>query len=219
MPDLKVGDLVAPSGKTFCGECDNCLTRLKVKCTNKLAKGITGGYAELVVVPARAMMKIPEGISPKEACIVRCAIGTPLRGFMLAGQEPKSQDNILVLGAGGGLGIHALQLVALTGGFVLAATTSEHKVPVLKKYGAAEVIYSSTGKFHDQVMELTDGHGADYIMDTVGGTTFNGGGFRSLAYYGAVRLGRADQRRVCTVSCAMALLARGRIDRCHRGPV
>ena len=182
--DLQVGDLVAPSGRMFCGECDNCLTGLKIKCTNRLSRGMTGGYAELVVVPARGMMKVPDGISAEEACIVRCAIGTPLRGIMLAGQEPNSRDNILVLGAGGGLGIHALQLLAMTGGFVMAVTTSEHKIPVLQQYGASEVIYASTGKFHERVMELTDGQGADFILDTVGGTTFNDGGFRALASYG-----------------------------------
>ena len=181
--ELQVGDLVAPSGRTFCGQCDNCLTGMKVRCTNRLARGMTGGYAELAVVPARAMMKVPDGISAEEASIVRCAIGTPLRGIMLAGQEPKSHDNILVLGAGGGLGVHAVQLAALSGGFVMAATTSEHKVSILKEYGATEVILAKD-KVHEPVMERTGGHGADYILDTVGGTTFNNGGFRALAYYG-----------------------------------
>ncbi|MBI2166442.1 MAG: alcohol dehydrogenase catalytic domain-containing protein [Chloroflexi bacterium] len=181
---FQVGDRVAPSGGTNCGVCDYCRTGLKVKCKNRLRRGLIGGYAELALVPAQAMMKIPEGISPVEASFVRCAIGTPLRGIMLAGQEPKFHDNILVCGAGGGLGIHALQIVALSGGFVMAATTSEHKVPLLKQYGASEVIFTPTGKFHEQVMELTDGDGADFVVDTVGGTTFNNGGFRALAYYG-----------------------------------
>lgn len=180
---FKVGDRVAPSGGSTCGVCDNCRTGLEVKCTNK-ASMASEGYAEYVVVPERAMMLIPEGISFAEACIVRCAIGTPLRGIMLDGHEPKFHHNILVCGAGGGLGIHALQIAALSGGLVMATTTSEHKIPVLKQYGASEVIYASDGKFHEQVMELTKGHGADYVVDTVGGTTFNAGGFRALAYYG-----------------------------------
>jgi len=180
---FKVGDKVAPSGGTYCGVCDNCRLGLEIKCTNK-TRMASEGYSEIVVVPAGSMMHIPEGISFEEACIVRCAIGTPMRGIYLEGKEPKFHDNILVCGAGGGLGIHSLQISALTGGFVMATTTSEHKVPILKQYGATEVIYTSTGKFHPQVMDITNGHGADYIIDTVGGSTFNNGGFRALAYYG-----------------------------------
>ena len=180
---LKVGDRVAPSGGSNCGTCDNCRTGLQIRCTNAV-RGASEGYAELCVVPERAMMKIPESISFAEASIVRCAIGTPLRGMYLEGKEPKPHHNILVLGAGGGLGIHTLQLAALTGGRVIASTTSEHKIPILKQYGATDVIYSKDGKFHKQVMELTGDHGADYIIDTVGGSTFNAGGFRAMAYYG-----------------------------------
>ena len=179
---FKVGDRVTPSGNTNCGACDYCRTGLIVKCINKTI--VTGGYAELATLPAQAMMKIPDSLSFAEASIVRCAIGTCLRGIMLAGEEPKFHHNILVCGAGGGLGIHALQLAALSGGFVMATTTSEHKIPILKHYGASAVIHAPEGKFHEQVMELTKGNGADYVIDTVGGTTFNNGGFRSLAYYG-----------------------------------
>ena len=180
--ELAVGDRIAPSGESNCGVCELCRTGLSVKCTNRAMAH--NGYAEMAVVPARSMMRIPDGISAAEACIVRCAIGTCLRGFMLAGEEPKFHHNILICGAGGGLGIHALQIAALTGGFVMATTTSDHKIDMLKRYGASEVIYSPEGKFNEQVMKLTKGHGADYIIDTVGGTTFNNGGFRSLAYYG-----------------------------------
>ena len=180
--NLAVGDRIAPSGESNCGIREFCRTGLSVKC--KTTASPHNGYAEMAVVPARAMMKIPDGISAAEACIVRCAIGTSLRGFMLDGKEPKFHHNILVCGAGGGLGIHALQIAALTGGFVMATTTSKHKIDVLKQYGASEVIYTPDGKFNEPVMELTNGNGADYVIDTVGGTTFNNGGFRSLAYYG-----------------------------------
>jgi NADPH2:quinone reductase len=77
-----------------------------------------------------------------------------------------------------------LQLANLTGGRVIASTTTESKIPLLKEFGAHDVIYHPEGRFAEQVMELTDGHGADYLIDTVGGTTFNAGGFRAMAYYG-----------------------------------
>ena len=179
----RVGDRVAPSGGGHCGVCDNCQTGLAVRCTDSVPM-VSEGYAELCLAPERSVMRIPDGVGFAEASIVRCAIGTPLRGIYLEGKEPKSHDNILILGAGGGLGIHALQLAALTGGRVIASTTTESKVPILRQYGADDVVCTPDGRFHEQVMELTDGHGADYVIDTVGGSTFNAGGFRALAYYG-----------------------------------
>jgi NADPH:quinone reductase-like Zn-dependent oxidoreductase len=180
---FNVGDRVCPSGGTNCGVCDMCRIGRQVLCPNKVGLP-REGYAELSLAHERALMKIPDNVSFAEASIVRCAIGTVLRGMYLEGKEPKFHDNILVLGAGGGLGVHALQLANLTGGRVIASTTTESKIPLLKSFGAHDVIYHPEGRFADQVMEMTDGHGADYIIDTVGGTTFNSGGFRAMAYYG-----------------------------------
>lgn len=179
--DFSVGDRVANNTRATCRMCEYCRKGRSNSCPN--GRQVEGGYAELAIIPAVAAMKVPDNVSSTEACIVSCAIGTVLRGFNVKG-NPHFSDNILITGAGGGLGIHALQIAALTGGFVMATTTSEHKIPMLKEYGATEVIHAPEGRFDKQVMELTNGWGADLVMDTVGGTTFNGGGFRCLANYG-----------------------------------
>lgn len=176
-----VGDRVTNNIKSTCRVCRYCRMGRSNNC--KSARMVEGGYAEMVIVPENATMKIPGNVGSIEACIVSCAIGTPLRGLTVAAKI-SFQDTILVTGAGGGLGIHALQIAALSGGFVLASTTSEKKVQLLKEYGASEVIFNPTGAFHEQVLALTNGWGATVIIDTVGGTTFNKGGFRALAPFG-----------------------------------
>lgn len=179
--EIKVGDRVTNNIKATCRTCELCRSGLSNNCQR--GRTVEGGYAELAIVPEGAALKIPDNVSAAEACIASCAIGTPYRGITRAG-KPRFTDKILVTGAGGGLGIHALQIVARTGAFVMATTTSESKVALLKEYGATEVVLAPEGRFDRQVMELTGGHGADLVIDTVGGTTFNGGGFRSLANYG-----------------------------------
>jgi D-arabinose 1-dehydrogenase-like Zn-dependent alcohol dehydrogenase len=179
--ETAVGDRITCNVRSTCRYCDLCRMGRSNSC--RQARGVEGGYAELAIVPEGAALKIPDTVSSAEACIVSCAIGTPYRGITRAGQ-PRFTDRILVCGAGGGLGIHALQLLAQSGGFVMAVTTSPHKAPLLERYGAHAVICVNEGRFDRQVMELTDGHGADLILDTVGGTSFNGGGFRSLAQFG-----------------------------------
>ena len=177
----KVGDRVTNNIKAACRVCRFCRMGRGNNC--KDGKSVDGGYAELALMPEATTMVVPDNVSSVEACIVSCAIGTPLRGYTVAG-KPRFQDNILVTGAGGGLGVHALQIAGLSGGFVMATTTTETKVPLLKEYGATEVIYAPEGRFNDHVMALTDGWGADLVIDTVGGSTFNNGGFRSLAFFG-----------------------------------
>lgn len=183
-PDVtafNVGDRVTNNVKSTCRVCDYCRAGLSNSCKN--GRSVEGGYAELAIVPEGACMRIPDNVSSAEACFVSCAIGTSWRGIMRAG-KPQFTDNILVLGAGGGLGVHALQIVARAGGFVMAVTTTESKVAPLKQYGADEVVYAPSGKFGEQVLDITNGHGADLVIDSVGGTTFNNGGFRALADYG-----------------------------------
>jgi len=177
---FKTGDRVTNNVKAACRKCWYCLHGRSNLCKN--GRGAEGGYAELAIIPAGACMVLPDNVSSENACFVSCAVGTPWRGVLKG--EPRFTDTILVFGAGGGLGIHALQIVAPAGRRILAATTSPTKVPLFKEYGATDVVCAPDGKFAEEVMRITDGHGADLIIDTVGGTTFNNGGFRSLAEYG-----------------------------------
>jgi acryloyl-coenzyme A reductase len=83
-------------------------------------------------------------------------------------------ESTLITGAGGGLGLHAVQLARQTGAFVIAQTTSPDKVELVRSMGAHEVVLHARGEdFSSQVKKLTDGKGVDVLIDNVGTPLFD----------------------------------------------
>jgi NADPH:quinone reductase-like Zn-dependent oxidoreductase len=77
-------------------------------------------------------------------------------------------QTVLVLGAGSGVGVAAIQIGALAGARVIAASTSEEKLDSAKKLGAQETIHSPPDDLHRKAMALTGGKGVDVIIDHIG---------------------------------------------------
>jgi acryloyl-coenzyme A reductase len=134
--------------------------------------GLNGGYAEFVCVEDDNVAIVPEGVSLDEAAITACAIGTELNAIReVANVQPG--DKVLITGAGGGLGIHGIQIARIAGGFVVAVTTSEAKAKLIKDAGAHEVILVKRGEdFSDAVKKVTGGEGVDVAIDNVGSVLF-----------------------------------------------
>jgi NADPH:quinone reductase-like Zn-dependent oxidoreductase len=82
-------------------------------------------------------------------------------------------DFVMVTGAGGGLGMHGVQLAKRAGGRVIAQTTAAAKVEALRELGADAVVLAARGgDFSGDVKALTDGEGVDCVLDTVGTPVF-----------------------------------------------
>src|SRR5258708_31232921 len=98
-----------------------------------------GGYGECMAAPARKRGRIPEGVSDLEAAIATDAIATP---FHACKEEAKigPGDQVLVVGAGGGGGIHAVQMARLCGGWVLGPGLTDDKLERRRSAAAAEII-------------------------------------------------------------------------------
>jgi NADPH:quinone reductase-like Zn-dependent oxidoreductase len=101
--------------------------------------GLNGGYAELVCVDADAAVEVPSGIAPEQACVAACTIGTELNAIREVGRV-RIGERVLVTGAGGGLGLHGVQLSRMAGAFTIAVTTSPSKVATIRAPGADEII-------------------------------------------------------------------------------
>ena len=150
--------------------------------------GLNGGYAELVCVDADAALKVPAGISAEEAAIVACTIGTELNAVRDVGRV-RLGERVLVTGAGGGLGLHGVQLSRLAGAFTIAVTTTAAKAARIREAGADEVIVVERGEdFSGEVRRLTGGRGVDAVIDNVGSPVFE-----------AVRRSTADGGRIVLV--------------------
>ncbi len=174
--EFKPGDRVTTAQRRhICGHCKYCRTGRETSCDEREFlgdMGLNGGYAEFVCVEDDNVAIVPEGVSLDEAAITACAIGTELNAIReVANVQPG--DKVLITGAGGGLGIHGIQIARIAGGFVVAVTTSEAKAKLIKDAGAHEVILAKRGEdFSDAVKKVTGGEGVDVAIDNVGSVLF-----------------------------------------------
>jgi len=143
-----------------------------------------GGVAERIAVPAGRLYRMPESMSFAQACGISTTYGTSYYALRdRAALRPG--ENLLVLGAAGGVGISAVQLGKAMGARVIAAASTAEKLEAARASGADETIDYSDGQLKEKVKALTGGKGADVIYDPVGGDLFDQC-MRCINWYGRV---------------------------------
>lgn len=174
--NFKIGDRVATVQRYHvCGQCAFCRTGHEQLCDERKFlgdSGMRGGYAEFVAVEEDNVAHVPDSVPLAPAAMAASAIGSPYNGIRDVVQL-RMGETVLVTGAGGGLGVHAVQLAKLGGAQVIAQTTSPSKVDLLRRLGADHVVVHKRGEdFSAQVRDLTNGKGVDVIVDNVGTLLF-----------------------------------------------
>ena len=182
--ELNIGDRVVASLTAFCGECDRCLSGLDYRCRNGRGIGhaVNGGFAEFVRLPARCLSRIPDGFDMAQAALLACPVGVCVRAIRSVANV-SSGETAVVTGAGGGLGVHAVQVAGALGAQVFAATSSPAKLDLLERFAPGGVILGGELDFSELVLAFTDDAGVDVVIDTVGSAVF-GSAIRSLGQYG-----------------------------------
>lgn len=132
----------------------------------------TGAFAEFAVVPARALSRIPEGVSFPAAAALGAAYGTAYTALVEIGGL-KAGQWVLIHGASGGVGLAAVELAKRLGAHVIATTGSPDKVARLKAASEADAVILAEGRFRQKVIELTHGALCDLVYDPVGGDVFD----------------------------------------------
>lgn len=137
-----------------------------------------GAAAEYVSVPASVLIKMPDAVSFEDAAAMPVAYGTALRMIETRG-DVQPREKMLVLGAGGGVGVASIQFAKARGAIVIAAASGTHKLDQLLDIGADEVLDTSKP---DWRKELVGRHGKpafygepggmDVIINYVGGPTW-----------------------------------------------
>jgi 2-desacetyl-2-hydroxyethyl bacteriochlorophyllide A dehydrogenase len=181
--NVKIGDRVACHFYLTCGSCAFCRGGRETLCDRfggYLGMASDGGYAEYLVVPARNLCPIPEGVSYLDAAIAADAIATPLHACREEARIGPG-DRVLVVGAGGGVGIHALQVAKLCGGWVLGVDVTDEKLEMVRSVGADEVIDPRGEELSKQVLSRTGGRGVDAAIDFVASAETLEACVRSLA--------------------------------------
>ncbi len=128
----------------------------------------TGALAERTVAYAGAILPLPGHVSFEVGASIPVAYGTAYHALVdRAGLE--ADDTLLVLGAGGGVGIAAVQVGKALGAKVVAAVSSDDKAKVVREAGADEIIRHDETPLRDGIAAATSGQGIDVVYDPVGG--------------------------------------------------
>ena len=132
----------------------------------------TGGFAQYVAVRDASAFKIPQTMSFDAAAAMPLTYGTTIHALVdRAALTPG--ETLLVTGAGGGVGIAAVQLGVALGATVIAAAGSVAKLHAAREAGAAHTIDYTTESLVDRVREITNKQGVDVVYDAVGGDIFD----------------------------------------------
>lgn len=167
---LEAGDLIAAYFYLSCGRCDACLRGADSLCANLdgfVSVDIDGGFAEYAVLPSRNAIDIPDTLDPIEATAIPDAIATPYHVMnQRAGVEPRGK--ILILGAGGGVGIHLVQMARLFGASVTAVDRTQSKLDRCRELGAEHVVNTGTDSLESALETI--GWTYDAVVDFTGVT-------------------------------------------------
>jgi len=147
-----------------------------------LGVGVTGGFAEEALIDAANVVPLPAGTDPVAAAALTMAHGTSLHALKDRARIAAG-ETLVVLGAGGGVGLAAVDIGKLLGATVIAAASTDAKLDVCRRRGADAVINYEREDLKERIRVLTDGRGADVVYDPVGGH-YAAAALRSVAWNG-----------------------------------
>jgi NADPH:quinone reductase-like Zn-dependent oxidoreductase len=169
-PSQKV--LLAPG--VTCGKCAACLAGRDNYCPQftNLGYMIDGGCAEFVRCPEVNCFPYPENLSFQEAAAVPLVFQTAWH-MLLTRAQLQPGEEVLILGAGSGVGSAAIQIAKFFGCRVIATAGNEAKLAKAKELGVDEVINHKSQEVKDEVRRLTGKRGVDVVFEHVGSATWD----------------------------------------------
>lgn len=170
---VKVGQRVLLAPGISCGQCAACSAGLDNRCRKYTLFGymVDGGCAELVKAPEANAIPIPGDLSFEEAAAVPLVFLTVWHMLIARAQLMPGED-VLVIGAGSGVGSAAIQVAKVLGARVIATAGSEAKLAKARELGADAVVNHATQNFVDEVKRFTEKRGVDVVVEHVGAATW-----------------------------------------------
>ncbi len=135
---------------------------------------ILGSYAEYTAVPADRLVKVPEGVSDREAAAAMLQ-GMTAHYLSHDSHPLKKGETCLIHAAAGGVGLLLVQMARNIGARIIATVSTEEKAQLARAAGADEIIFYTQTDFETETKRLTAGKGLDVVYDSVGKTTFEKG--------------------------------------------
>jgi len=171
---VKVGERVVISPGRSCGQCARCLEGRDNLCPSYQiigGYGLDGGYAEAIAVPEVNVLPLPKGMDFVHAAAFPLTFLTAWNMLVTLGNVRPGQT-VLVMGAGSGVGVAALQIAKLFGATVIAAASTSEKLAKAQDLGADHGINYRDQSIGQEVKRLTERRGVDIIFEHVGGETW-----------------------------------------------
>lgn len=171
---IAVGTSVFVSPGISCWNCEFCLAGRDNMCRTYHLLGAKrhGGYAEYVKVPYRNVLPIPENTTFEQAAAFPL-VSVTASHMLFALARPQPGETVLVMGAGSGVGMMAVQLAKLAGARVITTVGSDDKIPKAVILGADAVINHAKEKVSERVELLTEGRGVDVVIEHIGPEVWN----------------------------------------------
>jgi len=170
---IRVGQKVLLAPLVSCGKCPACLGGLDNHCRQATNLGymIDGGCAEFVRAPEVNCLAYPEDLTWEQAAAIPLVFQTAWH-MLITRAELQPGEDVLVLGAGSGVGSAAIQIAKFFGARVLTTAGSEEKLAKAKELGADHLINYKTQKIRDEVRRITDKRGVDVVVEHVGAASW-----------------------------------------------
>jgi NADPH2:quinone reductase len=128
-----------------------------------------GSHAELWSVPATRTWLVPDGVEMAQAAVLPISFGTAYYCLITRGGLSET-DTVLIQAATGGVGLAAIQVARAAGATVIAVASGGERQARLTDLGASHIINRLENDVVEEVLRLTDGRGADLVIDPVGST-------------------------------------------------
>ncbi len=172
--DVSSGERVMLQPGLSCGRCEACLGGRDNMCAryDVLGSQSDGGYAELVRAPIQNLVALPDAIGFVEAAAFPLTFLTAWH-MLVTRAAIRPGEDVLVLGAGSGVGQAAIQIASLHGARVFATAGTEEKLARAREIGAYEVVNHHTEDLAARIRRFTNNRGVDVVIEHVGEATWD----------------------------------------------
>jgi NADPH:quinone reductase-like Zn-dependent oxidoreductase len=170
---LAIGQRVTINPGISCGRCEFCSAGFGSQCVSYAMVGENrdGAYAEFVSVPAHIVLPIPDSFPFEDAAAAPLVFLTAWSMMVTKGNIRPGED-VLILGAGAGVGTAAIQIAKMAGCRVFATASTDEKLERARTLGADVLINYKNQEFDKAVREVTNRRGVDVVVDYIGSDTW-----------------------------------------------
>src|SRR4051812_36793045 len=168
--DWKPGDRVAIQSNIFCGECEFCRRGEESLCLRGELLGVQrdGGFAQQVVVPARALVRLPADLDFDSSAALTLAGSTAVH-MLTRRTQVRPGDWVLAIGGASGVGSAAIQIARQLDARVISTGSTEPKRALAKRLGPKFVPAPADPQWPAEVRKITGKRGVDVVVEHVGG--------------------------------------------------